>query len=367
MKSPDHPTPSGDRRMARLIGQALRKGGHKVDLASEFRSFNKTGNLQLQSEIEETGHQEAQRLIKSFRTMPEKGWPDVWFTYHVYHKAPDYLGPVVSKALGIPYLIAEASHAPKRKTGLWASGYAAAEAAIGQADRVFHMTRLDGECLKPVVSSKEKLVYLPPFLDELPQSPEMGLLEKESIIAGLKPDCLTLLTVAMMRSGDKLNSYRQLAEALSYLPKEGWQLVIVGDGEKRADIEQMFRSFEDNVLWMGERPQEDLYALYRLADLYVWPASGEAYGMVFLEAGACGLPSVAGRIRGVPDVVLDGRTGLLSPENDMQAFAELIRKLINDPELRTQFGDNAQIFVREERSLEKAASLLDTHIKACRS
>ena len=124
------------------------------------------------------------------------------------------------------------------------------------------------------------------------------------------------------------------------------KIQCIGDGEKRADIEQMFKPFEENILWMGERPQEELFNLYQLADLYVWPASGEVYGMVFLEAGACGLPSVAGRIRGVPDVVLDGKTGLLSPENDMQAFAELIRKLMGDPDLRARLGNNARTFVR---------------------
>jgi glycosyltransferase involved in cell wall biosynthesis len=75
------------------------------------------------------------------------------------------------------------------------------------------------------------------------------------------------------------------------------------------------------------------------------------------------LPVVAQATAGVPEVVIDGRTGLLTPAGDMAAYGEAIRRLlINDPE-REQLAAEARRFVREERSLMKAAKQLDAIVK----
>src|SRR4030095_4370142 len=76
--------------------------------------------------------------------------PQAWFTYHLYHKAPDWLGPPVSRALGIPYLVAEASHAPKRAGGPWDLGQRAAAAAIAAADAILVLNPTDRDCLLPL-------------------------------------------------------------------------------------------------------------------------------------------------------------------------------------------------------------------------
>ncbi len=363
MKSPLHPVPSGDRRMARLLMKAISEAGYEVELACEFRSFDKTGDLAYQAEMRKKGSVEADRLIAEYESGEGADRPDAWFTYHLYHKAPDWIGPHVAKALSIPYFVAEASHAPKRKNGPWSLGYEAAEKAIASADKVFHMTRLDGECLKQITPRPEQLVYLPPFLD-VNQSDSSGeMLAAKIGDAGGKDACLTLLTVAMMRSGDKLVSYGQLAEALDHLSGDDWQLVIVGDGPEKAKVQALLTPHESRIIWLGELSSAELFALYEIADLYVWPASGEAYGMTFLEAGSCGLPAVSCQIRGVPDVVLDQKTGMLAPEGDLPQFASLIRDLLNEPDLREKLGREAKKFVLEERSLAKAASLLNRHFQ----
>src|SRR5690349_17412437 len=127
LKPPDHPVPSGDRQIARLLMKALARAGHQTTLASHFRTFDGRGDAERQVRMRTVGKRIAERLVAR---MTAESTPDVWFTYHVHHKAPDLLGCEVSRALGIPYVIAEASVAPRRRDGPRSAGYADALAAI---------------------------------------------------------------------------------------------------------------------------------------------------------------------------------------------------------------------------------------------
>jgi len=366
MKSPTHPVPSGDRRMGRLLWQALERAGFEVGLASEFRSFDKTGDPDLHQKNQRQGEKEAERLLANWRINP-KETPKVWFTYHLYHKAPDWIGPIVCNALNIPYFIAEASHAPKRAHGAWQLGYEAAMAAIGSAATVFHMTTLDGECLRPLVGDDSRLVFLPPFLDtqNFLASQDQNLdVNAEIEKAGGSLARINLLSVAMMRDGDKLVSYEQLGTALSQVKQDDWQLLVVGDGEQRQDVVRFLGSLGDKVIYLGARPAEQLPGFYMVSDLYVWPAHGEAYGMAFLEAQAAGLPVVAGNIRGVPDVVKNQVTGILTDEGNLPAFAGAIDGLLNDPARRQKMSEAARDFVLSDRDIKAIAPILKAHIEA---
>ena len=121
MKPPDHPLPSGDRRMARAFMALLRDLGHEVELASRFRSYDRSGDAGRQAAAGAARPRAGGALLRRYGA----GRRDLWFTYHLYHKAPDWLGPAVSRALAIPYVAAEASLAGKQAGGPWAAGYAA--------------------------------------------------------------------------------------------------------------------------------------------------------------------------------------------------------------------------------------------------
>ncbi len=106
-----------------------------------------------------------------------------------------------------------------------------------------------------------------------------------------------------------------------------------------------------------------LRTTYATSDLYVWPAINEAYGMAFLEAQAAGLPVVAGRTGGVPAVVADGRSGLLTPVGDVAAFAAAVRRLLDDGEERARLarGALANARLHDDRAAARAlASALRT-------
>lgn len=366
MKSPRHPVPSGDRRMGRLLWRALEQAGFDPILASEHRSFNKTGDSVYYLNSQKAGTTEANRLVETWSASPLEA-PKGWFTYHVYHKAPDWIGPEVCRQLDIPYFIAEASHAPKRSNGPWQFGYEAAETAIRFADRVFHMTALDGACLQPLLTDPGRLVFLPPFLDKDAFFNDANAsFDAPARIkaAGGQSGKLNLLSVAMMRDGDKLASYKQLSRALAHLKTRDWQLLIIGDGDQRSAIESLMSPFGDKIVYLGVVDPTDLPAFYKAVDLYVWPAHGEAYGMAFLEAAACGLPVVAGNVRGVPDVVKNGETGLLTAEGDMNAFAAAIDQLLKDSSSRVRMSEAARQFIENERDLTPAADLLKKNIEA---
>jgi glycosyltransferase involved in cell wall biosynthesis len=356
LKSPNHPLPSGDRTMARLLMKALGQAGYSPFLASEVRTLDKAGNRQRQASLREESLEEADRLVAHYRALPEDSRPRLWFTYHVYYKAPDWIGPRVAEALGIPYAIAEGSRASKRAQGPWAVGHEGAQTALDRADVIFGMTAHDREALEAARPLHQTLVDLPPFLD----SAEWPLSDARPMRAA-EP---RLLTVAMMREGDKFASYRILAAALERLRHLPWSLDIVGDGEARDEIVRLFSPMAQRVRFHGQiESNADLAALYETADLFVWPAVNEAYGMVLLEAQAFGCAVIAGAYGGVASVVRDGETGSLTPPGDIAAFAEALSNLLHDRERLEHLGANASLFVREERDLDHAALRLSNALQ----
>ena len=342
LKPPHHPAPSGDRRMARLLMAAL--GKHDVHLASRLRSYDGAGNGVRQRRIQKLGERLAARLVRRYGDRR----PDLWFTYHLYHKAPDWLGPAVSRALAIPYVVAEASHAPKQQGGPWALGHAAVGEALAAADLVFGLNPADSACVLPLLGHDAKLVPLKPFLDVAPYS------RRETA------DVPRLLCVAMMRPGDKLASYRVLGQALAALTHLDWRLTVVGDGPAREAVTAALAPIAERTEWLGERDPTDLYAA---ADIFVWPAVREAYGMALLEAQAAGLPVVAGAGGGVPGIVRHGSTGLLVDEGDAAAFADAVATLLRQPAKRQSMGETAARITAAEHGLESAAATLDTALQ----
>jgi alpha-maltose-1-phosphate synthase len=84
------------------------------------------------------------------------------------------------------------------------------------------------------------------------------------------------------------------------------------------------------------------FACWRDADIFVMPTRGEAFGMVFQEAAAAGLPSVGTRLNAIPEIVVEGSTGLLVRPGDLSGIGAALRRLIDAPELRRTFGAAAR-------------------------
>ncbi len=368
MKPPDHPVPSGDRHMARLFREAFERAGHDVELACRLRSRDPEGDPARQARLKELGEAMAARLLRRYRARPTAARPQAWFTYHLYYKAPDWVGPRVARELGIPYFVAEASVAYKRAGGPWDLSHRATLDALSQCAAVVTVNPHDAACLPEGTPLK----ILKPFLDTrrfAAAAARRG--EARKCIAAsldLDPAQPWLLCVAMMRRGDKLASYRLLAEALTALQDRRWQLLILGDGPARAEVETAFQAIDTARLrFPGERAPDALSEIYAACDLFVWPAVNEAYGMALLEAQASGLPVIAARTGGVPAIVEDGITGLLTPPQDAAAIASAVGELLKRPDRRRDMAAAALEKTAREHDLSSASRTLDVILRQAES
>ncbi len=349
--------------MARLLLDALRQAGYAPIIVSRFRSHTALPDEDRQQRVAQVGGRLAARVAERIgRDVSNR--PRAWFTYHLYYKAPDHLGPAVAAALDIPYYVAEASFAPKRATGPWRVGHEAVATAVGAARAVFCINPNDHACLLPLLSDPVRLVDLPPFLDAAPyRDAARSRPDHRRILAArldLALEAPWLLAVAMMRTGDKLASYRLLADALARLKDRPWSLLVAGDGPAREAVVAAFagHGLTDRLRLLGALPGDALPSIYAAADLLVWPAIREAYGMALMEAQAAGVPVVAGNTDGVPAVVADNLSGLLTPPGDPATFAEAVAKLLDAGSLRAEFGRRASERIARHHTVDTAAAIL---------
>jgi len=368
LKSPDHPVPSGDRRMAQLLGLALQRAGHEVELPTDLRSYDGSGDLEEQRRLATLGGKVASELVAYYRQRPPDQRPQAWLTYHLYYKAPDWIGPRVAAQLGIPYLVAEASVAMKRAGGPWSLGHEAVLAALKRADAVITLNPADDAGVLPHLAGADRLHHVKPFLESAPFAHAADhRAEHRATVArdfGLDPAAAWLTAVAMMRQGDKLASYRMLGEALAPLQAQDWQLLVIGDGPARGDVEATLAPLGGRVRYLGALAPENMPATLAAADLCVWPAINEAWGMAILEAQAAGLPVVAGSFGGVPQLVADGRTGILTPPRDVAAFTRAVDDLLRDTARRRNYAAAARAKVAAEHDIVAAGAALDAILAA---
>jgi glycosyltransferase involved in cell wall biosynthesis len=156
---------------------------------------------------------------------------------------------------------------------------------------------------------------------------------------------------------------RHLIEAMPYVLREvpDARLLIFGEGELRPDLERQIKGLhlEKHVLLTGFR--EDVLTLLKSADLFVMSSVTEGLGTSVLDAMAMGLAVVGTRTGGIPEVVMDGKTGLVVPPGAPEALAAAIASLLKDPPRRRAFGEAGRARVSESFGVDR---LIDETVAA---
>lgn len=178
-------------------------------------------------------------------------------------------------------------------------------------------------------------------------------------------DMPTILTVGRLV---EKKGFPYLIEAMAHLRQRGYQarLQIVGDGDLRRALVQQIEAagLQDRVSLLGPRAQEDLLELYRSATVFALPCvvtdSGDRDGIpnVLVEAMRLGLPVVSTRVSGIPELIIEGDTGLLVPPRDTHALTDALARLLDDPYLRGRLAAGAARHVLHQFDLVGNAARL---------
>lgn len=149
---------------------------------------------------------------------------------------------------------------------------------------------------------------------------------------GLRADQPVLLTVSRLALTERYKGHRQVLAALNSVRQRFPDVcyLVVGTGDDLPSLREAVEAagLQSNVILAGHVPGEELADHYRLSDMFVMPSSREGFGIVFLEAMACGKPVVAGNVDGSVDALDDGRLGLLVNPHEPTQIAEAICKTL---------------------------------------
>ncbi len=354
LKHPFQPEASGDREIARTLMRALSACGFEPELASRLLTWRRRFDAAEAERLERHAALVADRLVRRYRRRSPADRPRLWLTYQNYYRCPDLLGPAVTAALDVPYVLVDpAVSSASRRTPFrpWVS---AARQAVRRADLIFAMSPRDLPRLAALRGPRfaaERLRVLPPAIDLARFDADTAARARHrAALAARVPaaDGPLLLCVAMMRAADKLASYRLLAAALARLAAP-WRLVVVGDGPARGDVEAALAPLPPGrVALVGAVEPEALPAFYLGADLLAFPGLGEALGLVYLEAAAAALPVVACAGPG-PSAMVAPEGGVLTGPTP-EAFATGLAGLLADPDRRRAMGAAARRLAATERS-----------------
>ena len=368
LKPPDAAVPSGDRLIARMLMRSLEDAGHAVTLASRLKSLDRGGDPARQARLAALAGRLARRLVRRWEGSRKDERPDVWVTYHLYHKAPDWIGPAVAASLNIPYAAIEVAFSPRQEGGPWAQGLDQVARSIRVADLVIGLNPADRECVQPLMTQHASYLDCAPFVDGAPFRAAASRREETrarfSRQLGLDPRLPWIIAVGMMRPGNKLACYATLASSLARIASAPWQLIVAGDGPARRPVESALGAFSDRTRLLGALQGKALAEAYAAADLLVWPAIREPIGMVFIEAQAAGIPVVGADRPGPAAIVRHGETGYLVAEGDEAALADRVLQLLADAPRRREMGRAAARHALERHDVSSAGRRLATAIGA---
>jgi len=260
-------------------------------------------------------------------------------------------GGIVAKILGLPLVVSVHGH-PDFLVGnsfvkrLW---YAVQK----RSDKIITVSN----SIKDVLIKKggvkpNKITVIHNGIDLASMRCCLDLKQKLKQRLGIDNTAQVIGCVGTLRS---VKGHKYLIQSAPLILKErpSTYFILVGDGPLRNDLERLAEKLKvrEKIMFLGYRP--DIPELMSIFDIFILPSLSEGLSNVLLEAMATSKPVVATNVGGNPEVVEEGKTGLLVPPRDPQKIAEAVISLLNDEDKRLRMGENGLRRVKEKFSISK--------------
>ncbi len=266
--------------------------------------------------------------------------PDVVHA-HAFGMAPTWFASLRRRLTDTPLVLEPHLDAGRGTPGWWTYARLVSHLSVRPADVVVAQTRAEAALLAA-------LGVRPNRIRRIPDGIALGEFEDRPQLAAPR-ESPTVLFVGRLYPAQK--GLDPLIRAFARVPPSlHAQLRLVGEDWGGASVvAALARSLgiADRVTMTGPLDRPALLAEYGRADVFVLPSLFEPYGIVLMEAMAAGLPIVASRVGGIPEVVLEGENALLCPPGDTAALAVALERLLREPELRVRFGRRGRDHVRQ--------------------
>ncbi|MDE0960463.1 MAG: N-acetyl-alpha-D-glucosaminyl L-malate synthase BshA [Planctomycetota bacterium] len=216
--------------------------------------------------------------------------------------------------------------------------------AIEQSDRVTVVSDWLAAATIKELAPEVEIETIPNAIDSSIFSPEHRDTQLRARFA--TPDELLVAHVSNFRPVKRVDDVvSAFAIAARDLPA---RLLMIGQGPELVKAQEKARQLGvyDRISWLG--PIDDIAALLASSDLFLLPSENESFGLAALEAMSSGLPVVATRSGGLPDVVVDGETGLLAEVGDIESLAAHCHRLLTDAPLRHKMSSTARKVATEK-------------------
>jgi D-inositol-3-phosphate glycosyltransferase len=228
----------------------------------------------------------------------------------------------------------------------------AEESIIAQADRILAPTPAEAVHLVDLYGADPHRIRLvPPGVDLQRFRPGDGEAAKSSLGLTGRRVALFVGRLQMLKGPDV--AIRATAEAIRRSSRTTARLVLVlvggpsGGPDRSLEVARLMElaseeRIVDRVLFLPPMPHEELQRAYRAADVLLAPSRSESFGLVALEAQACGIPVIAASVGGLPYVVADGVSGLLVNGHDPRSYADRLVAILSDPVLAGRLSEGAR-------------------------
>ena len=242
---------------------------------------------------------------------------------------------------------------------------------LRRADRVVVATLAELTQLRFLYKANDrKLVVIPPGVDVCHFYPIPA--DEAKMYVGLKPEDRMVLFVGRIEPLKGVDTLIQAMSCLQWKEERPVHLAIIGGDpgaspeEMSAEMARLQKLCDDlavgqTVVFLGKRDQDKLPYYYSAAELVVMPSHYESFGMVALEAMACGTPVIASEVGGLAYLVRDGETGFTIPDQEPETLCEKISWLLNDHHLHETMSRRAVEYAQDYAWEKIAKQIVDVY------